>query len=351
MKKILLLSLLFIAFSCGTNKEPQNKEKEQQTYKKDYASFLASLQRDVQTFQISSAKDTTLKGEFGIIVEIDPEALEMIDGSALGEKIDVELIEIKDKKDFIVYNVPTVSDGKMLISDGAFYLNMKSDGKEVKIKKDKSIQVKFPANSKEEMELFYGESDKNGDFNWKPGNKKLLPQKISFILEDDGSERITMIELSSGEENNLSVEDDISTLIPSDGLGQEMGDSTSNSRSLPPLYTYEIKLDKFGWINCDRFLGDERPQTTVGLEISDEFIGQTGSYLVFKSINSVMYSWSNKDFVNIPIGEEVELLSIAKNEDKIFVYQKTFKVKKDETINLEMKEMSEDKLKEILDKL
>lgn len=341
MKKLLLFSLMFVVFSCGTNKDSQNNEKELLANKKDYISFLESLRNKVQTFQISSSGDTIIKGKFGVIVEIDSEDLETMDGSGLGKKIEIELIEIKDKKDFILYGVPTVSDKKMLISDGAFYLNMKSDSKELKIKEGKRVKVKLPANSNKDMQLFYGENNKDDEFNWKPTKEKLVPQENNTETEQTSMNKVDYEEDTVG-----LVADDEFNLRPTTKLGQQRPDSTSTSS--PPMY--EMQLKKFGWINCDRFLGEDSPQTSISINLDDKLRDKTANYLVFKSINSVMFSWSKNSFVNIPIGEEVELLSISKDEDKIFVYQKVFKVKKNETITLEMKEVSKDKLKEILDK-
>jgi len=76
-------------------------------------------------------------------------------------------------KDMIANNCPTVSNGRMLVSDGSYYIGMTSNGKEVRIKNGKSLQMQFPKYGESDMELFFGEKNADGIMNWKPLNKDL----------------------------------------------------------------------------------------------------------------------------------------------------------------------------------
>jgi len=126
-----------------------------------------------QVFTVSAKTIKKIEAKKGLRVTVNTDNLETADGQPVSGDVQVSIKEMVKATDMIANNCPTISDGKMLVSDGAYYVSMTSNGKQLQIKKGKSLQMEFPRVSKNGMELFYGERDVNGIMNWKPLNKQL----------------------------------------------------------------------------------------------------------------------------------------------------------------------------------
>jgi hypothetical protein len=75
-------------------------------------------------------------------------------------KVDIELIEINTIEDFIKSGITTQSDGKLLASDGSYYLNATQNGKKLNIKNGKQVYARFPTALKDpDMQFFTGEKN------------------------------------------------------------------------------------------------------------------------------------------------------------------------------------------------
>jgi len=131
------------------------------------------LANDPQTFTVSAKTSKKIEGKKGLRVTINTNDLETLDGKDVTGDVQVTIKELQKASDMIANNCPTISDGKILVSDGSYYVGMTSNGKELRIKKDKAMQMEFPKNSTQDMELFTGERDADGTMNWKPLNKNL----------------------------------------------------------------------------------------------------------------------------------------------------------------------------------
>jgi hypothetical protein len=126
-----------------------------------------------QVFTIPAKTIKKIEAKKGLRVTVNTDNLETADGQPVSGDVQVSIKEMVKATDMIENNCPTISDGKILVSDGAYYVGMMSNGKQLQIKKGKSLQMEFPRVSKNGMELFYGERDENGIMNWKPLNKQL----------------------------------------------------------------------------------------------------------------------------------------------------------------------------------
>ena len=78
---------------------------------------------------------------------------------------------------------------------------------------------------------------------------------------------------------------------------------------------FSVNINSLGWINCDRFYNDPREKITFAVELDDSasnFI----TMLVFDKIRSVMWgsvAASQVQFVNVPLGEPVMVISVGIN--------------------------------------
>jgi hypothetical protein len=101
------------------------------------------------------------------------------------------------------------------------------------------------------------------------------------------------------------------------------------------LNTYIFSVNRFGWINCDRFLDDSAQKTELWVKSIDE--GESKVMAVFEDINSVLQGQKGANgysFPNIPIGRPVRLIAIGYKNGKPLLSAKNIKVGK-ETIAMD----------------
>jgi hypothetical protein len=230
---------------------------------------------------------------------------------------------------------------------------MKSNGKQLKIKNGKFLKVDFPKLSDKEMLLFYGKKDSLGIMNWENTNTKFTNSELIKENKVDVSKPIT---------DSLSVVteygiDDIIAYTDKPLTKEEKKinrEITKNTKLSEKIYN-SMKLNNFGWINCDRFYKIENT-TKIEYEFTEkENLIYSNIYLVFRDINSVLqnrYFSEDKnykqEFDNIPVGENVELIAVSMKDEKKFVYKTKFKVEKNKKQTIILKETNEQEFAELL---
>ncbi|MCU0389959.1 MAG: hypothetical protein MUE81_02470 [Thermoflexibacter sp.] len=125
--------------------------------------------KDKQSFTIQSNRDTSIVGKKGTKIFIPSKVFVRKDGSIVENSlVNIELIELYDLSDYIKYDLPTISNGKMLESGGVVYLNAMIDNEQLAIAKGKNLQIDFNSENakKERMQAFYLERDKDEKPNW-----------------------------------------------------------------------------------------------------------------------------------------------------------------------------------------
>jgi hypothetical protein len=275
-----------------------------------------------QFYLISSDSIVKVTGEKGTVISINPSDLITETGQQIGDSIEVELKELTDQNQMFKTNAQTVSNGKLLVSGGAYFINIKSNGQQVKLKPDRTLKVEFPKIVENEMTLFYGQRDSLGQLTWDSVSKTFEKKQklVSVRCTICGDKNCQYSRMATPEEAELADK----------------------------LYT-EIELSNLGWINCDRFLEIEN-KTDLIVNIShSEKINTANIYLIFKDINSVMQTYyiddnekkDNNVFKNIPKDAKVRLVAYTLKENKIFSYSSNIVIKENETLTLAMKETSD----------
>lgn len=108
------------------------------------------------------------EGPLGTQVLVPEDAFVHTDGSPVNGEVDVVLTEVVDKPGMILNNLPTNSNGRMLVSGGVISIQALADGKRLKLAAGKSVLVNFPMGYEEGMELFKGKYDAAGTLDWVP---------------------------------------------------------------------------------------------------------------------------------------------------------------------------------------
>lgn len=142
---------------------PANREYPMESPFDIYHNFESSFQK----VTISNSLDTVIKFNKGTELTIRPNSF-VIKGNP-EEKIsnlEVRIKEFYSASDFLLNNLSTMSDGRMLESGGSVYVEIRANGKECEIAKGKTLEISFPkSNEKEDMQLFEGNWNENA-INW-----------------------------------------------------------------------------------------------------------------------------------------------------------------------------------------
>jgi hypothetical protein len=298
-------------------------------------SKLKKIEVKSQIFIISSKKQTKVKSKLGTTIYVNPNELETIDGTNIGENIEIEFKELINQKELLKSNAQTISNGKILVSGGAYFINMKSNGKQLKLKNNKYLKVDFPKLTENEMFLFYGKKDSLGIMNWKETKTKFTTSKLDNEIVKDTLSKYP-VEEEVGETKPLTKEE------------RKINRAVIKNSKLSNRIYNSVQLNNFGWINCDKFypLGNK---TTIEYEFTEnKNLICSNVYLVFNDINSVahnVYYFEDKnykqEFDNVPIGLHVELIAVSVINNKIFVYKSEFITGKSSKEIINFKETNE----------
>ena len=147
-----------------------------------------------QQFTVSSNEVKKITAKKGLKILVDADQLETKDGKRPAGNINVTVREITDAKDMILNNCPTVSDGRMLVSGGSYFIAMSNNGEELRVRNGKSIQMEFPKIKDDNMQLFYGETKADGSINWKPSAVNLLYKKAVLPNTDEGFQSTALLQ-------------------------------------------------------------------------------------------------------------------------------------------------------------
>ena len=107
-------------------------------------------------------------GEEGTELLIPADAFLYPDGSPVTKDVEILLTEVANKSELILSNLPTVSDGRMLVSGGVIKIEAIADGKQLHLAPGKSVLVNFPGGYIPDMQLFKGQYSASGQMNWVP---------------------------------------------------------------------------------------------------------------------------------------------------------------------------------------
>jgi hypothetical protein len=220
----------------------------------------------------------------------------------------VEILVLRKKGEFLLNNVPTTSLGKQLISGGALRIKVTQNGEEVRLARpiNSPYRVKFQSATPPDltMKLFEGKAIGRFQFDWLQ-----LPSGIA------------------------------GTVFPP--LLRTWADSVQGRQTSG----YELFLDRFSWINCDKFSGDSTTLTNkFCVALPDTFHNQnTSVFVVFKEINSVVNLVGDgktrqfcvpSGYRGLPTGKIVNIISISTIKDRIYIGKKEVTIASNATISV-----------------
>jgi hypothetical protein len=129
-----------------------------------------------------NSNDTVLLSLKGVLISIPNNAF-LLNGEAYKDPAIIQWQEALEGSDIVKAGLSTVSDDKLLETQGMFSFSAKTpEGKELTINPEVGIYVQIPVDEyKEGMKLFDGEKDVNGNINWtNPSSLDKIPVPISM---------------------------------------------------------------------------------------------------------------------------------------------------------------------------
>ena len=186
-------------------------------------------------------------------------------------KAELETILLTKKGDIVRMGTPTISDGKLLISGGEFFIRAKKNGDELQLAPNVRVNVHYPDPSPSPlMKIFNGDGSNPQQFNWIKNYDSLC---------------------------NVSV---------------------GNQH-------YEIVSRNLHWINCDYFYDTTVARTHIAAGLPLQYTNaNTIVYMVFNDIRSVIAMYGSitlHKFISssVPIGEAVTIIVISKQGDDYYM--------------------------------
>lgn len=141
--------------------------------------------------QLDPKKDHLIQGSQGTVLHIPKDAFVGESGESVSGMVQVEIKEVYDKAEYVKGNLPTVSNGRQLVSGGVIYVDATAAGRRLKLDRDKEIYVEFADQrgvNTRDMELWHGEYNERGEMNWVPaGGKvdKMVPMPLDELYFDE----------------------------------------------------------------------------------------------------------------------------------------------------------------------
>ena len=290
--------------------------------------LMADLATYPVTREINAERGGIITTPDGATVEFSANSCVTKNNRPCTGNLTVEILILRKKGEFLLNNVPTTSLGRQLISGGAVRIKVSQNGDEVKLARPFTApyKVKFQSaspTSDPAMRLFEGTTQGRFKFDWVPISSVSGISDVPFLR---------------------TWRDSI------------QGRSTAG---------FELFLDRFSWINCDKFSGDSTNLTNkFCVTLPDTFTNQnTSVFVVFKDINSVISlvgDGKTKQFCvpssyrGLPIGKIVNIISISTIKDRIYIGKKEVTIAPNTTataIRLETTATTKEGAKEIISNL
>jgi len=211
------------------------------------------------------------------------------DGGAVSYPITIKLIELYTPKDMILYEMPTVAQGNLLVTGGQIRARAFKDEVELVLRPGRYYEALFPTESIDpNMQLFRG-NESNGIVDW----EQLADTALAGV--------------------NTIVGNFYSAIIP-----------------------------QMGWVNCDYFWQvDPDSLTTVTFTSEDDNLDNVVKFLYFDDIHSLMQVYGTVSG-NVPIGASVKSICFAVGTSgTLFYHYEEFTITPNHTIQVTLQEISE----------
>ncbi len=264
--------------------------------------YLDSKKQAEQEFIIDTSGSGPIIGNQGTKIWIGKQCLMFPNGDSVTWPFTVKLVELYKPKDMIYYQMPTISGGVIMKTDGEIRLRAFKNGTELVLKPDPCMaQIEMPNTAPQaNMRVFYGFGSTITDWTDNPAS---------------------------------------------------LGITTS----LSPIFTtttygYSALIARLGWINCGVLAGGSG-SSTLNFTSSVDDLTNVGIFIYFPSTKTVMQVY-NLTTGQIPNGSNVKIIAIGLDgSGNLFSYYQQMTVNSSAPVDIVMSATTDAALTTVLDGL
>ena len=291
-KALTVLTVLgLINISCS--KERLEDETPSLNSYTETSNYLASKKQQEQVYTVDSPATGPIIAQQGTQMWPHKEIFMFPNGDDVHYPFEIRIIEIYKPIDMVYSQMPTVSDGKLLITGGEIRVKAFKDGQELVLRPMASIRLDFPTNSADNnMRVFYGQ-ESGSVVNW---------------IEPNDSVQVT----SS---------------------------------------FYQVYSHRMNWINCDYFADYSGTLSSFNLTSTTEDITTLAKFIYFDGLHSMMQIYSMPSAM-VLVGEDIKVIFIGKNSaGELFHYYSDTIVTTNNNYEVSLTQISEADLDALLNSL
>lgn len=283
--------------------------------------FDASTEKEKQEFTFDAKQEITANLVSGTKIIIPASSLCYLDGrEPEADKVVIKVSEYKDLDAMVMKAMTTSCHGKALQTGGMWNITAECNGKPLMMKSGKSydIQVAKAAETKN-MKVFTGKMV-NGILDWTEekdgsvtstsvaGTNNGMPVVNKPVVENINQiKNVYNIDKPSKDEVDELTEEDL-----------ERNREYVKKQEEFKKDIYDLKLNDFGWINCDAF--DAETQKLTDILVRGDINDKSNVMLVFAKRKSVLPGYLCADgksvkFTNVAADEAALLIVFTKTGD------------------------------------
>lgn len=270
----------------------------------------SDLKKASETVMINSAADVPFVTKNKNKIYLQPDDFNRLpDGKQVTYPFHLEVKELLTIKDIILNDKPTVSNGRLLSTDGQILVRAYKNDVALSLNWDNNFFIEMKGMNNDlpdpEMKLFLDEESKDSTTNWQEDTtKNCVFYRQRYVC------------------GKITTRDSVYFAIPSD----------------------------LGWINIDAFVN--YTNTTVVKLKSEANLTNVSTFIFFPELNSVINTWCLEKEFPIPLGVKIKVISFAfSDDDVLYSYLEDFVASPNMEINIKLSKTTKEALLAELEKL
>lgn len=375
--KALKLFLPLLILACNSNPNSGTKQQNSLAVKSDttrettvFNELFNTSQIPTQSFSVDAQKAFSVKGKMGTFVLGKANCFVDENNQAVTGKIDLTIQEAYHIADFVMGNLTTLHNGKLLESGGMLNILASQNGKALQLKSGGEIQVSAPNFKKQKnMSLFEGVVADNS-INW------INP--VPIVPSADNTADIELIE-SADWKMDENIETISAPKVISEANALNPDERLGSAQNLPKpviecaipnkpvkfnsfredlnLTGFNFTVKKLGWANIDRLYNDRRSKpVNIITSIESDYFSNVYISMAIPDLNMYIpgykkadntYGFSHNDAEQqvLPIGQKVFIIATAYQQNQYYFCIKEYKIQEKDKIILHLEASSTEAVK------
>lgn len=147
--------------------------------------FLTQNSVVKQNFNFSNTSSKVITGAQGTKITFYGNTFVTLQNQPYNGNVTIELLEILEKSDMVLYNKCTQSSGKIIQSGGEVFIKATDvNGNELKVATGSFYTIDLPRiGNDNQMKEYYGTADAEGNLNWTTNNSRSFTLKIDSTTQ------------------------------------------------------------------------------------------------------------------------------------------------------------------------